>query len=37
VATPGFVGYVVRYAIPILLPFLALVGILFFSKWRIFG
>jgi len=37
VATPGFVGYVVHYALPILLPFLALVGILFFSKWRIFG
>jgi Na+/H+ antiporter NhaD/arsenite permease-like protein len=37
VATPGFVAYVVRYAIPILLPFLALVGILFFSRWRIFG
>ena len=37
VATPGFIGYVTRYAIPILLPILALVGILFFSRWRIFG
>lgn len=37
VATPGFVGYITRYAIPILVPFLALVGILFFSRWRIFG
>jgi Na+/H+ antiporter NhaD/arsenite permease-like protein len=37
VATPGFLAYVGRYAIPILLPFLALVGLLFFSKWRIFG
>ncbi len=37
VAVPGFLGYVGRYAVPILLPFLALVGVLFFSKWRIFG
>ncbi len=37
VKTPSFLGYVVRYALPILLPFLALVGILFFSRWRIFG
>ena len=37
VATPGFVDYFVRYALPILLPFLAVVGILFFSKWRIFA
>jgi Na+/H+ antiporter NhaD/arsenite permease-like protein len=37
VETPGFMGYVFQYAIPILLPFLALVGILFFSRWRIFG
>jgi hypothetical protein len=27
--TPGFFGYIVRYAIPILLPVLALVGWLF--------
>ena len=37
VRTPTFLGYIVRFAIPILLPFLALVGILFFSRWRIFG
>ena len=37
VRTPSFLGYVVRYALPILLPFLALIGILFFSRWRIFG
>jgi Na+/H+ antiporter NhaD/arsenite permease-like protein len=37
VATPGFVGYITRYAIPILVPFLALVGLMFFSRWRIFG
>jgi Na+/H+ antiporter NhaD/arsenite permease-like protein len=37
VKTPTFLGYIVRFALPILLPFLALVGILFFSRWRIFG
>ena len=37
VRTPTFLGYVVRFALPILLPFLALVGILFFSRWRVFG
>jgi len=37
VATPGFIGYILRFAFPILLPFLALVGLLFFSRWRIFG
>ena len=37
VKTPSFLGYVVRFALPILLPFLALIGILFFSRWRIFG
>ncbi|MEO6786114.1 MAG: sodium:proton antiporter [Chthoniobacteraceae bacterium] len=37
VRTPSFLGYVVRFALPILLPFLALIGILFFSRWRIFG
>lgn len=36
VATPGFITYVVRYALPILLPILALVGFLFFSPWRLF-
>jgi len=37
VKTPSFIGYVVRYALPILLPVLALIGILFFSRWQIFG
>jgi hypothetical protein len=37
VSTPSFLGYVVRFALPILLPFLALIGILFFSRWHIFG
>lgn len=34
---PNFIQYVVKYAIPILLPFLAIVGILFFSSRRIFA
>ena len=37
VGTPSFLGYIGRFAVPILLPFLALIGILFFSRWRIFG
>jgi Na+/H+ antiporter NhaD/arsenite permease-like protein len=37
VATPSFLVYVAKYALPILVPFLALVGIMFFSRWRIFG
>ena len=36
VKTPGFLGYILRFSIPILLPFLALIGILFFSRWRLF-
>ena len=36
VETPGFFAYIVRYAVPILLPVLFLVGILFFSRWRLF-
>ena len=36
VETPGFFGYIVRYAVPILLPVLFVVGILFFSRWRLF-
>ncbi len=36
VETPGFLGYILRYSIPVLLPFFFLVGILFFSRWRIF-
>ncbi len=37
VHVPSFVGYFLRFAVPILLPFLTIVGILFFSRWRIFG
>ncbi len=36
IKTPSFFGYIFRYAIPILLPILALIGILFFSSWRVF-
>jgi len=36
VKTPGFFGYILRYAVPILLPVLFIVGILFFSRWRLF-
>lgn len=36
VKAPGFFGYVLRYALPILLPFFAVVSLLFFSKWRVF-
>jgi len=36
VETPGFFAYLLRYALPILLPVLFLVGILFFSRWRVF-
>lgn len=36
VRTPTFFGYVLRYTLPILVPVLALVSLLFFSRWRIF-
>ncbi len=36
VKTPSFGEYVFRYALPILLPLLALVAVLFFSQWRVF-
>jgi Na+/H+ antiporter NhaD/arsenite permease-like protein len=36
VETPSFFGYVVRYSLPILLPVCFVVGILFFSRWRLF-
>jgi Na+/H+ antiporter NhaD/arsenite permease-like protein len=36
VKTPSFFGYMFRFSIPILLPILAIVGLAFFSKWRIF-
>lgn len=36
VHTPGFFGYIFRYSVPILLPVLVIVSILFFSGWRLF-
>jgi Na+/H+ antiporter NhaD/arsenite permease-like protein len=36
VKTPGFFAYLFRYAVPILLPFFAVVSLLFFSRWRLF-
>jgi Na+/H+ antiporter NhaD/arsenite permease-like protein len=36
VRTPSFFDYFFRYAIPILLPFFAIISLLFFSKWRVF-
>ncbi len=36
VHTPHFFAYIYRYSLPILLPILILVSILFFSPWRVF-
>jgi Na+/H+ antiporter NhaD/arsenite permease-like protein len=36
VETPTFLGYLVRFAIPFLLPFFFIIGIIFFSRWRLF-
>ena len=36
VKTPSFFGYLLRYALPILLPVFALISMLFFSRWRLF-
>ena len=36
VRTPSFFEYLFKYAVPILLPFFAIVALLFFSKWRVF-
>ncbi len=35
VKVPGFFGYLVRFALPFLVPVLLLIGLLFFSRWRI--
>jgi Na+/H+ antiporter NhaD/arsenite permease-like protein len=35
VRSPHFFEYIFRFALPILLPILVLIGILFFSPWRI--
>jgi Na+/H+ antiporter NhaD/arsenite permease-like protein len=36
VHTPSFPGYVWRFSFPVLLPVFGLVGLLCFSKWRVF-
>jgi Na+/H+ antiporter NhaD/arsenite permease-like protein len=36
VRTPDFLEYILKYALPLLLPVCFLVGILFFSRWRVF-
>ena len=36
VRTPGFFAYLLKYALPILLPLMALIALLFFSRWRVF-
>ena len=36
VKTPGFFAYLLKYALPLLLPLLALVCLLFFSRHRVF-
>ncbi len=35
VHTPSFMAYVLRYSVPVLFPVFGLVGILFFSRWRL--
>ena len=36
VHTPSFMAYVLRFSLPVLVPVFALVGLLCFSKWRVF-
>jgi Na+/H+ antiporter NhaD/arsenite permease-like protein len=36
VKTPSFVKYIVKFSLPVLVPFFIVVGLLFFSRWRIF-
>jgi Na+/H+ antiporter NhaD/arsenite permease-like protein len=36
VKTPGFFAYLFKFALPVLLPFFAIVSMLFFSRWRLF-
>ena len=36
VKTPSFFGYVFKFTLPILLPLMGLIALLFFSRWRIF-
>ena len=36
VKTPGFFAYLLKYALPILIPLMILISLLFFSRWRVF-
>jgi Na+/H+ antiporter NhaD/arsenite permease-like protein len=36
VKTPGFFAYLLKYAVPILIPLMVLISLLFFSRWRVF-
>ena len=36
VKTPSFFAYLLKYALPILIPLLAVISLLFFSRWRVF-
>jgi Na+/H+ antiporter NhaD/arsenite permease-like protein len=36
VSTPGFFAFLVKYALPILVALMALISLLFFSRWRVF-
>ncbi len=36
VKTPSFFAYLFKYALPILIPLMALIALLFFSRWRMF-
>ena len=36
VKTPGFFAYLVKYALPILIPLMVVISLLFFSRWRVF-
>ena len=36
VHTPTFVDYVLRFSFPVLVPVFGLIGLLFFSRWRVF-
>ncbi|MHA3772702.1 sodium:proton antiporter [Verrucomicrobiota bacterium sgz303538] len=36
VEVPSFLGYVLRFSVPILLPLMFIIGLLFFSRWQVF-
>jgi Na+/H+ antiporter NhaD/arsenite permease-like protein len=36
VKTPGFFAYLLKYALPILIPLMGFISLLFFSRWRVF-